>query len=123
MAENKQEIRLLVPAALMVVIALASMAGIPFLLEALLLLPVAFAVLLLLLPLCVVFIPLCARRIADPLAVDLLPLLFCVLCVPLFFPVSSSSMTSFFLFLPVLFFAAIFISSVPVILYILFCFP
>ncbi len=45
MAEKKQEIRLLVPAALMVVIALASMAGIPFLLEALLLLPVASALL------------------------------------------------------------------------------
>ena len=45
MAEKKQEIRLMVPAALMVVIALASMAGIPFLLEALLLLPVASALL------------------------------------------------------------------------------
>ena len=45
MAEKKQEIRLLVPAALMVVIALAAMAGIPFLLEALLLLPVASALL------------------------------------------------------------------------------
>ena len=45
MAERKQEIRLLVPAALMLVIALASMAGIPFLLEALLLLPVVSALL------------------------------------------------------------------------------
>ena len=45
MTARKQEIRLLVPAALMLVIALASMAGITFLLEALLLLPVASALL------------------------------------------------------------------------------
>lgn len=45
MTERKSELRLLVPAALMLVIALAAMAGIPFLLEALLLLPVACALL------------------------------------------------------------------------------
>ena len=43
MTEKKPELRLLVPAALMLIIALAAMAGIPFLLEALLLRPVACA--------------------------------------------------------------------------------
>ena len=41
MTGKKPEIRLLVPAALMLIIAVASLAGIPFLLEALILLPVA----------------------------------------------------------------------------------
>ena len=45
MTERKSDLRLLVPAALMLVIALAAMAGIPFLLEALILLPVASALL------------------------------------------------------------------------------
>ena len=45
MTERKPELRLLVPAALMLIIALAAMAGIPFLLEALILLPVAAALL------------------------------------------------------------------------------
>ena len=45
MAEKKQELRLLVPAVLMLLIAVAGMTGIPFLLEAMLLMPVAAALL------------------------------------------------------------------------------
>ena len=45
MTEKKQELRLLVPAALMLMIALAAMTGIPLLIEALILLPVASALL------------------------------------------------------------------------------
>ena len=43
MAEKKTELRLLVPAALMVIIALAAMGGIPYLIEALVVLPAAAA--------------------------------------------------------------------------------
>ena len=45
MTEKKQELRLLVPAALMLIVALAAMTGIPLLIEALVLLPVASALL------------------------------------------------------------------------------
>ena len=45
MAEKRQETRLLVPAALMMIVALAALSGIPFLIAALLLLPVASALL------------------------------------------------------------------------------